>query len=158
MNSYDNKNSRGYIALISAIIISFILISLTLTVSASGYFSRANVSSIEYKRISFGLAESCANTALLNVAQNFYYVPPLGGEIVPVGDETCTIKTASSTALDTTGRKTVYITTQAQYRGAWSNVKVTTLVINPSSDVFVRGTPVPSMVNISAWEESATTP
>ncbi len=141
MKTLHDKNIKGgYIALISAIIISFILISLTFTVSASGYFSRANVSNIEYKRVSLGLAESCANAALLKVAQNFYYVPPVGGEIISVGSETCTIKTASSTAPDATGRKLVYITTQAQYRGAWSNVKVTASAQDPSFTTLSHGT------------------
>ncbi len=37
----------------------------------SNYFSRFNVSDKEYKRVSVGLAESCANVALLKLAQNF---------------------------------------------------------------------------------------
>lgn len=158
MNNFYNKtNNGGYIALISAIIISFILISLTFTVSASGYFSRTNVSYIEYKRVSLGLAESCANAALLKVAQNYNYTPPLGGDVVRVGTEICTILKVTNMT-EVAGRRTTTVFSRGIYRGAFSNIKVSASVSNPSSSIVALGTPLSPVITVYEWGEFASTP
>ena len=42
---------KGYIAIISTIIISILLMTITLTVSSTGFFSRANILDAEFKDI-----------------------------------------------------------------------------------------------------------
>ena len=92
MKFFQQKNESGYIALMSVIIISLILLAFTAVLSMSGYFSRFNALAGEYKRVSLGLAESCVNVALLKIAQNPNYT---GDETVPVGTNNCNIKLVS---------------------------------------------------------------
>ena len=60
---------RGYIALISAIIISVVLLGLATAIGQSTFFSRFNALNREYKRISLGLAESCVHAALSKISK-----------------------------------------------------------------------------------------
>ena len=60
----------GFIALTSAIIISALLLAITLTIIFSAYFARFNVLDSESKERSIGLAEACADTAVLDVIEN----------------------------------------------------------------------------------------
>ncbi|MDP3741158.1 MAG: hypothetical protein Q8R08_02405 [bacterium] len=71
-------NQTGYIALISAIIISALLLIITFYVNFSIFFARFNILDSEYKKISVGLAEACADTAILEIAKE-----------TPVADNTC---------------------------------------------------------------------
>lgn len=80
--------NRGFIALISAIIISAVLITITFTLSASSYFTRFDILSSEFKERSAALAEACGDIALLKLAQ----VPTYGGnETITIGSDTCSI-------------------------------------------------------------------
>lgn len=80
--------NRGFIALISAIIISAVLITITFTLSASSFFTRFNILSSEFKERSAALAEACGDIALLKLAQ----VPTYSGnETVTIGSDTCSI-------------------------------------------------------------------
>ena len=54
----------GYIALISVIIISLLLITVITALSTINYFSRYNILENEYKERSSGLAEGCVDYAL----------------------------------------------------------------------------------------------
>lgn len=78
-------NQGGYIALISAILISVSLLTLVIAVSSEGFYSRFNVLESEQKEISTYLAESCLQTAILEIAQDSNYNDdPI---IIPVGDD-----------------------------------------------------------------------
>jgi len=61
---------QGYVALISAIIISAVLILISVGASATGFFSRFNVLDGEYKERGNQLAEACVDSELLRLAQN----------------------------------------------------------------------------------------
>ena len=82
------KTEQGYIALMSAIILSAILAVLTAAAGFSGYFARFNELDAEYKQRSASLAASCINTALLRLAEDPRNTRP--GQVV-VGTETCDI-------------------------------------------------------------------
>ncbi len=88
------KPRRGFIALISAIVISTILLGLAITAGSSTFSTRFDALNGEYKRVSLGLAESCIHAALLNIGQNFSYVVAPGtpgysasrhGVVIPIG-------------------------------------------------------------------------
>jgi len=70
-----NYRQGGYIALISAIIISFILTGLVYAAARASFDARFDSLNAEYKHISEGLTESCINAALLKLAQNPNYAP-----------------------------------------------------------------------------------
>lgn len=67
----------GFVALISAVIISAILMALAYSLSLSGMFTRFNVLDSENKKVSAALARSCLDTALLKIKQDSGYA---GGE------------------------------------------------------------------------------
>src|SRR3989344_8182821 len=77
------RGGSGYIAIISTIIISLLLLLITLGVSSTGFWGRLNISKTEFKEIGFALAEGCAETALLKLSQNQSYA---GGETVMIGN------------------------------------------------------------------------
>lgn len=140
----------GFIALISAIVISTVLLGLALTAGASGVFSRFDALNAEYKRVSLALAESCSNAALLKVAQNYNYVPAVGGDTIQLGvdgqgrAETCVIRGITYGANHATVvQDTAVITTQAQYpspNGALSSVTISATIQNPKYAVPARAT------------------
>lgn len=143
------STKRGFIALTSVLIMSAMLMVLMFSSSASGFYARFDALNSEFKRVSTGLSEACANAALLKIAQNYDYVPPAGGETVPVGSDTCRIVAVSYSnhVYDAFGkemRKTATATTSALYppqNGSWSTHKIVATVTNPS---YAPSTPPPT--------------
>ncbi len=119
------KNNSGFIALISAVIISVILLLIISNSSLTGFYSRSDILDSELKEKSAALAEACTDTALLKISNNSTYNP--SNEIVNVGSDTCIIKSVAYGA----GQKTVNIT--ADYNHYVTNLKI---VVN-SSDLAV---------------------
>ncbi|MFH0864544.1 MAG: hypothetical protein V1858_05680 [Candidatus Gottesmanbacteria bacterium] len=128
-----SENQSGYIALISVIIISLLLIVISVTISFGGYFSRFSILDNEYKEISNGLAEACANTAILKLAQDWSYVTTVP-ETIAVGVNNCKIISIT----DITPQKVILA--QAIYQNSYTNLKITV-----SKTV--------SAINIDSWEE-----
>ncbi len=120
---------KGYIAIISALVISFVLMVVTFGVSISGYFVRFNILDSYSKEVSNSLAETCVDTALLRLAENSLYS---GNETVALGTDQCSIL-----PLETSGTQKI-IKARAVVNDAYTNLKVTVL----SSDL-----------SIVSWEE-----
>ena len=72
----------------AAIVISVLLIAITFTISFTGFFLRFNILDYEFKNKSLGLAEACADNALVKLAGNAAYQ---GNEDILVGSNTCHI-------------------------------------------------------------------
>lgn len=64
------QHSRGFIALMSAIIISVVLLLVVTTSSFTGFYGRFNALDAELKARSSATADACADAALLKLAQN----------------------------------------------------------------------------------------
>ncbi len=131
----NNTPQRGFIALISAVIISAILLTLATGASSSAFFSRFSALNSEYKRVSLGLAESCVNSALLQIAQN-YNTTALNAP-VSVGANTCTIKSIGYVQCPQPGctspnKRIFTIKAQAQYKGAFSNIQIAATAQDPA--------------------------
>lgn len=125
----------GYIALISAIIISAVLLMVVFTTSFTNFFARFNILDSEYKKISGGLAEACMDAAILQLAQDEDWQPVGGGMTVVVeGTKTCKICEVTGGA-----QRTVY--TRAIYQQAHTNLAAVV--------TFGSGT-----VAIDSWEET----
>ncbi len=94
---YENKNLQntngGYIALISVIVISALLIAITFTLSFTGFFLRFNILDYENKNQSVGLAEACVDTTLFKLSSNPSYT---GNEDISLGTNTCHIGSISN--------------------------------------------------------------
>lgn len=82
---------RGFIALISVIIISAVLLTVAIAASLTGFYSRSNVLDAESKERSSALADSCVDTLLLRLVSG---VSVTGS--VTVGPDQCQILTGSS--------------------------------------------------------------
>lgn len=106
----------GYIALVSSIIISILVLGIALTISSAGYFSRFDILKNEFKERSFALAEACVDTALLKLAQNQSYN---GNENISIGNDQCSILSIETVS----GQK--IIKTKALFQNAVTNLKVT---------------------------------
>jgi len=131
MISRRYNNQKGFIALISAIIISLTLLALGASLSLSGFYLRGNILSTEFKEKSAALSEACVETAILEIAKDGNYS---GNETVFVGNDSCYIRSVSGGSEKT-------IETQAEYRSAYTNLRV---VINPND------------FSVISWEEIPT--
>lgn len=107
---------RGFIALISTIIIAAVLLVLMVSTATTTFKSRFAVLDAELKEVSRGLAEACVETAILKYAQDDTY--PMSGtfpDTVPVGSRECVIK-----EVDTNG----VIKAQGEINNIYTNLLV----------------------------------
>lgn len=107
------SHHRGFVALMSVIIISAILLVLVFTLGTSAFFNRFDALDVESKRVSQGLAEACVNAALLKYVRGDYT-----GGTVAVAQKTCTICQITPSGI---------IQTRAVENGAYTNIKVVTI-------------------------------
>src|SRR5260221_6266642 len=89
------SKQKGFIALMSAIIISVLLLAITLSLSFSGYFTRFNIVDSESKERSSALGESCGDAAILKLISNKDYVLTASDHAIPVGTDACNIYSIS---------------------------------------------------------------
>lgn len=130
MNQKSKNTQGGFMALISAIIIALLLITITVSLNFAAFFGRFNVLDSEFKETSLALAEACADTAILEIAKGN---TPSGD--VFIGSDKCTI-------VSVTGSSTKTILIQAVYKKSYTNLKV---IVTPS----------PTTVTINSWIECA---
>lgn len=127
-----SKNS-GYIALISAIVISLSLLSFTIIVSSAGFYSRANASETTDKAVGAILSQGCVHKALLLISQIQNYRPSMSGDIFTIHGNNCTVFSVDyGLENEETHEKNVVIKTQAQYKNTFTTVLTTTSMKNPS--------------------------
>jgi hypothetical protein len=125
-NPTRQSGERGFVALMSVIIMSVILLVMVYTLETSSFFARFDALDGENKQVSYELAEGCVNSAMIKVAQNSSYVPAAGGDCLSVGgsctgtdpQKVCKICSVGTSAGVTT------VTTRALYNGAFTNLKV----------------------------------
>ncbi|TSC68739.1 MAG: hypothetical protein G01um101456_521 [Parcubacteria group bacterium Gr01-1014_56] len=106
---------RGFIALISASIISAILLLVATTASLSGFYSRFNILDAELKERSVALAEACVDHAFLQLARDSNYI---GNEMVLVGAQPCTIGAVTGSTQKT-------FKTQGIFNNFYTNFSIT---------------------------------
>lgn len=81
------KDKKGYIATISAIIITGIVLAISLAISTGSFLSRFDSNGLETKDVSKEAALSCLEIARLKLKLGVYS----GGETVTVGNYACDI-------------------------------------------------------------------
>lgn len=122
-------NTRGFIALMSVIVISAILLALTFTLGTAAFLNRFDTLAWEQKRASLVLAEACVNAAMLRHAQRNY-----SGGIVSVGERSCAICSITSAG----------------------EIRTRASVGNTHSNLFVRISP--STYAVTLWRETPLAP
>jgi len=85
--SFHNKNEKGYIALVTAIIITVIITLVSFVSSNLSFLGRFDTQFLEFKDQSRALAQSCLDHVKLKSAIGFY----AGNETITVGTYTCQI-------------------------------------------------------------------
>lgn len=113
--NYKNKN-RGFAALITAIILSLILIVVAIVMSQSGFLTRQILSESENKERSAALAEACADNAILFTINNPLYTG--GPPPIIIDGERCEIYSVTHTP------STFTIKTRAEIKEAVTKLKI----------------------------------
>ncbi len=134
MNTQDTQ--RGFIALMTVIIVGAILMVMIFTLGASAFLNRFSTFDTENKRISLALAESCANAAMIRIAQNPSYSPVGNGECVSVGG-TCPAGKMVCKICEVTpvGGPNYTIYARASYNGAFTNIEVDGSIVSDNFSV-----------------------
>lgn len=136
MPALKRKENSGFIALITAIVLSAILITTAVALNQLSFFARSEISNAEYKERSIALAEACLDMALLRLAQNPAYP---GGEIVTVtASDSCAIRPVLRNTPQS-GQNT--IETRAVFQEATTNLKI---VVKASNFSILSWDEVPS--------------
>lgn len=122
MKNYNKKN-RGFVALITSVIISAVLLIVATNLSLTGFYARSNLLDFELKEMSYHLAEACIDTAILKIINNPNYNPT--NESVDIDGNECVIESVIENT----------IKTKADYRNYITNIEVE---INPSDMSITR--------------------
>lgn len=111
------NKERGYIALISTIVISVLLITITVVIGMNNMFVRFNILDSESKEISRALAEACVDQAMLDAFHGDYY-STLTNFSIPGTSYTCKRKSYFS-------GNDIIIESQGEFNDSFTNLKVT---------------------------------
>lgn len=94
MIKQNKQTNSGFIALMSAVIVSMILLLIAVNTSKNSFLGRLNILNSEFKERSLVSAEACADVALLKLASDMDYT---GNENIIIGSgDICAIKTVDS--------------------------------------------------------------
>ena len=85
----NTNHDQGFIALITAILISALLLGITLAQSRAAFYYRAQLLESEQKAQSRALAESCVHEAILRLTLDNSYA---GNEEIQIAQQRCTIR------------------------------------------------------------------
>ena len=144
-----NQHKRGFVALVSALIISAVLMSIVIGAGAAGWDARLDALGSESKRVALSLAESCAMVALTALATS---TDPthlaITDQSVHVGTDsrgtplTCVITSIAHNGNDAT------ISTRASFNNSYSAIEVVASVFDMTS------APVPpgrDAIEVKSW-------
>lgn len=106
------SNQSGFIALISVIILGFVLLIVVLTLGSKSVGTRFLLLDLERKDATKALAEGCVQVAIVAIVNNPSY--SASNISVPVGENTCTIKSVSSGTIQATANVTGGATTNLE--------------------------------------------
>lgn len=128
MKPKTKKQQGGFIALVSVILISFVLITFVVSIGLSGFLGRSNQLESEYKEQSIASAEACVEKATADlVAGN----PTTGVVTFGGGAYTCTILAITA---DTPSAGQTRIKAQGIYKNSYTNLVV--VVDSSTQDVL----------------------
>ncbi len=140
MHRKNKQRNRGFIALMSAVIISAIMLGFLFTTDKTTFYARFDALDSEYKHIASDMAEACVNQALLKLAQDYHYDST--ATPVSVGDGTCSITSMTPLGPARTGNSaTITINTQGSYKNTFSTFQTQVTAYSPSVTAYV---PAPS--------------
>ena len=107
---------KGYIAIITAIILSLVMLIIATTLGSSAFFTRFNNLDFYFKKTSYTIGRSCLDRALLKLALNSSYA---GNETYNIDSYSCSILTIENVGVDKV------IKSKTQVNNANTNLKLT---------------------------------
>ena len=114
---YSYYSSRpGFLAITTAIILSLVLLTVALSMGSLGVLTRTRQSDTAVKSLTFTLARSCVDYALLKLVQNSNYA---GNETRTIDNKNCTIL-----PVETLGQNKI-VKTQATIQNLTTNLRAT---------------------------------
>ena len=134
---HTTHKNEGFIALITALILSVILITVAASLSQSGFFLRSGIADAEYKERSSATAEACVNVVFLRLAANPFSYPYAMNESLNVGSDQCVIR---QVLLDTPLIGQTTIETRAVFQEAATNLRI---VVNKADVSLVSWDEIP---------------
>ena len=152
---------QGFIALISAIIISTILLSVAATLDQGTFFARFDQLNGEYHTIAQSLTTACINSALLKLRDNYAYTvyddprydATAGAVLLPLGrlydqNTQCRLEGPTTTPIEINHTRTFTVTARGAFNNSFSRQRVEATVHSPT---YPQGM-VP-MITLSHWHE-----
>ncbi len=136
---------KGFIALVSTMVVGMVLLGLSAEESLSGWYARYNVITAQNKEQANALAEGCADQALAALVANPHFDPVASPPTPAVNGGTCHVD------VDTTNLPFVGIKSQGEMQGSYANLAMTinlndvhvgNTVITPSSGTLAIQTVV----------------
>lgn len=120
-------HQKGFIALMSVIIIGAVMTVMMFTLGTSGFFARFDTLGAENKAASQALAEGCIAAATLKLAQDAAYQPVADGECVTLGDSCggADPQKVCKICQVIIGGSELTIRARALYNGSYTNLAVT---------------------------------
>ncbi len=121
--NYKLQTQSGYIALMSAIIISILLLAITVGLGFNGFFGRLNIVDSDSKERSSALAEACVDVAILKLVSDKDYVLTPADQNIQIGNNPKNI--CSIMSLSPIPRTfPITIQTQSNINKAFTNLEV----------------------------------
>lgn len=108
--------NRGFAALLTSIILSFVLLGTVLMTNRSAFYYAESQLLDEYKTQSIFIAHSCIEAAIVRILQDAAYVPVLSGDSFPILGGQCAIMSVE-------GNSTKLITVQAIFNDSYTNLQ-----------------------------------
>ena len=132
-----NNPTRGFIALITIIVISTVLLVSTLSLAQFGIASRFSILNLEQKAQSEKHAEACIETARITLFNNpLYSIASSAPQDIPVGNTFCTIYSVTTFGKETT------IETKGRSGDAVTNLRV---ILNTQNNTLLSWQELPRL-------------
>jgi|SRR3989344_1827515 len=116
LQTINYKLEQGFMALMSAIVMSVLLIAITLSLGISSFFGRFDILDSESKERSMGLAEACVSQATSEVSTGTVYATLT---VFPIPNSTESCKRMS----EQNGNEYI-IKAQGEFNKSFTNLKV----------------------------------
>jgi hypothetical protein len=132
-----HSHPKGYIALISVLLISTSLLVAVISLSFTGYLNRFVILEAQLKEDSLAYAEACASTALGEIARNQAYAPlsPVGIRVDADAIVDCYIESVTGSPSNKIITAINNSTTNKAISKVQVTVDATTLVISSWNEV-----------------------
>lgn len=89
MSLNKTQTNEGYVAIISAVILTVVILTVAVSFSSSNFLARFDGGSFESKEDARAAAEGCLEYALLKLSANDAYA---GNESVTIASSSCTLR------------------------------------------------------------------